>query len=234
MKFTDTEIGIAWSYCNTIVEHQEALMKMYGFEKTPDDTSLQLAAVNELVGEMFPEITCAHKFYGKTKTNNFDKALGEFVDVLHFEASRRVLVQARLNDACVGYDIETPRYEFPPVCIRKFDNGFQAAGRLLTQMMKCLNDDDPNLWSIGKSLHHLFMVGARFFGITPDQLLIAYLTKNRQNQARAKANAASDDVTSLKASERPVYDIMYDNGYFVETADEFNARLTKEYSRVDK
>lgn len=193
----------------TEIRQQQALLNdMYSpnWRETYQADKLTLSASVEF-SEMLDEVKGAWKFYGAQYQNDWAAALEEFVDIVHFMATA---------EWCNG---ASPIYD-------------NASSVVLSTWIRVLRGK-PQSYLLSKihrnmkrgSFLQLLAVGCMTFLLTPEQLLVAYLHKNKKNQARAQAGAINRDVDDIKAAEQSTFDYMYENGFISMTREEYNSKV---------
>lgn len=161
---------------------------------------IRIAAVRELA-EMLDELKGVHAFFGAKKESDYAKGLEEFIDVVHFMATRTLLM----------YDcLSAPQVE--SLFLPKDEVSNLDAMITLVATGYYFND-----------IVRLLAFGCSLFNISPEHMLVAYLHKNRKNRSRAMNGAADRDID--KSQEQATYDYMYEKGFFADTAEQYNIRM---------
>lgn len=207
MEFKHADAVALCGVATEIRQQQAMLNDMYCLEwrKSYQADKLALSACQEF-NEMLNEVKGAWKFYGKNYQNDWAAALEEFIDVVHFMAT---------VELC---PLESPLYEgSEEVVSQVWMISLHAKNFALLKAI--------NLVMRRGCFLQLLANGCRLFRLTPEQLLVAYLHKNKKNQARAQAGAISRDVDDLKAVEQSTFDYMYENGFISMTREEYNAKV---------
>lgn len=204
MKFTQADAVALCGVANEIRAQQASLNDLYtaDWRQSYHQAKLCLSACQEF-NEMLDEVKGAWKFYGTESSNDWTAALEEFIDVVHFMAT----------------------VELCPLPSPTYEGASEQA--LLTWQASELSSNASLLRAISMTMRRgcflqLLANGCRLFRITPEQLLVGYLHKNRKNQARASAGALTKDVSDIKAGEQRTFDYLYDNGFISLTREEYN------------
>ena len=173
-----------------------------------DPVKVRIAAVREMA-EMLDELKGIHTFFGSKKESDYAKGLEEFIDVVHFMATRTLLMYE------CDREPQVDSMFIPPNEVSNLDAmvNLVASGYYFNDIVRLLG------------------CGCTLFNITPEHMLVAYLHKNRKNRARALNGAASRDID--KSQEQPTYDFMYENGFFADTAEQYNLRMN-DYAKTDR
>lgn len=190
------------SIVGEIFSAQRELNCLYNkeWETEYDPVRIRIAAVREMA-EMLDELKGIHTFFGSKKSSDYAKGLEEFIDVVHFMATRTLLMYVCQRN---------PEVEVLQVPISEVYN--LEAMVTLVATGYYFND-----------IVRLLALGCSLFNITPEHMLVAYLHKNRKNRARALNGAASRDID--KSQEQSTYDYMYEKGFFADTAEQYNNRM---------
>lgn len=205
-KFSD---AVALCGVATEIRQQQVLLNdMYepNWRTQYEVDKLALSACSEF-NEMLEEIKGVWKFYGSSYQNDWAGALEEYIDVVHFMAT---------IELCNGAD---PVYDdASDVVMRSWDStSFNSRKSRLLVLIK-------NNMKRGGFLQ-LLSHGCRLFRLTPEQLLVAYLHKNKKNQARAKAGALTRDIKDIKELEQSTFDYMFENGFISLSREEYNSMV---------
>lgn len=202
------------TYLHDIIKEQKVLNPLYhpDWESTYNDKSLMISAIGELV-ELSNELPHFTKFFGGYTKTNFHLALEEFVDILHFMATRVILSGNESGKTKVVVDPEVIKSFSVNDFILKFNSN------ILTPEYKLID------------FHELFIYGCHMFKVSPDLMLTAYLHKNSKNKLRAMAGAHDFDIKDIKDSEICTYDFLFGSSFIKEEKDEYNARLRSAYEQ---
>lgn len=158
--------------------------------------------------EMNSEISFAWKIFGKTNSD-FAKALEEFIDVVHFSATKQLLTAHQNNKDIVSCSCYIPEDK--------------ATLILALNDINDINRGDGHFGHLPK-FQRLIACGCVFFSLTPSQMLVAYLHKNKKNHARVDLGAATSEID--KSSELPTYEYLFKNSFVTQSAGEFNKSLS--------
>lgn len=229
MKLTKTDISSARDYVRRILVEQIKLNTAYDpmWRKSISLEDYCISQLDELI-EMKNELESSVKFFGSKKPNNWCKALEEFVDVLHFSAGSYVLGLEQEDDKAIAIiqDRWIPFFEVEDIFL-------DERSTVKTMMVELANivslHGKEQERTKGCYVLDVFVCGCQLFEITPEQLLMAYLHKNRKNHVRANNGAFSGDVSLIKAAEIPTYQWLYENSYVSKTEEEFNQLLDEKY-----
>lgn len=210
MNFTHADAVALCGIATEIRQQQLLLNDMYSpdWRDTYQADKIILSAAMEF-SEMLEEVKGAWKFYGTQYQNDWATALEEFVDIVHFMAT--VEWCKRADPAYVN---ETPIVISTWIRVLK--------GKSQSYILSKLHGNIKS-----GTFVQLLAVGCKLFRLTPEQLLVAYLHKNKKNQARAQAGALTHDVKELKASEQSTFDYLYQNGFISLTREEYNQSVDK-------
>jgi dimeric dUTPase (all-alpha-NTP-PPase superfamily) len=159
--------------------------------------------------EMLEEVKGAWKFYGSHFQNDWAAALEEYADIVHFMATVDLLSSKEGLTICDFVEREVYRW-------MQYYSSVESHAQLLCKLKKQL---DHGGWL------QVLIIGCNLFHLTPEQLLVAYLHKNKKNQARAQAGAISRDIGDIKASEQSTFNYMYQNGFISMTREEYNSKV---------
>jgi dimeric dUTPase (all-alpha-NTP-PPase superfamily) len=145
----------------------DAIFKEHGIAEYPVE-NMKLALFDEL-GELLHEFPTKYKHWKKTATDNREKGLEEYVDVLHFALSLH-----NYYDNYYGVVNEKEELEYD----------------------KC-HDSSPLSWRLGKIyqescnggflLEYLFDLG-NYFGFSWEEIYTTYKKKNAVNYERLRNN----------------------------------------------
>lgn len=160
--------------------------------------------------ELLDEVKGVWKFYGSRYENDWAAALEEYVDIVHFMATVDLLAHKKDLVVCDFVEREVQRW----MC---YYGAIKDRAQLLISLKKRLDHHGGFVQMLG--------LGCALFQLTPEQLLVAYLHKNKKNQARAQAGAINRDIASIKASEEPTFDFLFQNGFISVTRDEYNLKV---------
>lgn len=209
MEFKHADAVALCGVATEIRQQQALLNDMYSpdWRETYEAPKVTLSACQEF-NEMLDEVKGAWKFYGAHFQNDWAAALEEFIDIVHFMATAEWC-----NGAQPCYD------DAAPVVISQWFN----AVKVKRSQSWLLSKIHSNMKRGG--FLQMLAIGCMTFRLTPEQLLVAYLHKNKKNQARAQAGAISRDVDDLKAVEQSTFDYMYENGFISMTREEYNAKV---------
>lgn len=201
---------------DTILTEQSLLNSLYNpkwLENYSVDC-LNFSLAEELV-EMNMEISFLWKFFGSLKFD-FDKALEEFIDVVHFSATRTLLTTPDSDiDINKARDV-TKLYSATP-------NTHAGMLQVLVDINRILEDD--GFYGHAPKFYRLLALGCVLFDFTPSQMLVSYLHKNKKNKARVQNGAATRDID--KSGEQGTYDYLLVNKFVFETKLCYNERLTQ-------
>ncbi|MGL4353168.1 MAG: dUTP diphosphatase [Aeromonas popoffii] len=197
------------SIAGEIFTAQRELNSLYNqnWEVEYDSVRIRIAAVREMA-EMLDELKGIHTFFGSKKDSDYAKGLEEFIDVVHFMATRTLLMYQATTNPQVDL-LFIPDSE---VAILDAMVGLVAAGYFFNDIVRLLAH------------------GCSLFNVTPEHMLVAYLHKNRKNRSRALNGAASRDID--KSQEQSTYDYMYEKGFFADTAEQYNLRMN-DYAKAN-
>lgn len=207
MEYTRADAVALCGIATEIRQQQAMLNDMYSpdWRETYKREKILLSTFAEY-SEMLDEVKGVWKFYGSHYQNDWAAALEEYADIVHFMATVDLL--SRKEDLAVS-----DYYESEVLRQLQYYSSIADRAQLLVSLKKHL---DHGGWI------QLLSVGCSLFKLTPEQLLVAYLHKNKKNQARAQAGAISRDIGDIKASEQSTFDYMYQNGFISMTRDEYN------------
>lgn len=206
MEYTHADAVALCGIATEIRQQQAMLNDMYSpdWRETYQADKITLSATMEF-SEMLDEVKGSWKFYGTQYQNDWAAALEEFVDIVHFMATVEWC-----NGASPVYDNASP------VVISAWARG-ALRGKSQSYLLSSIHRNMKR-----GSFLQLLAFGCMTFKLTPEQLLVAYLHKNKKNQTRAQAGAISRDVGDIKAAEQSTFDYMYQNGFISMTRDEYN------------
>lgn len=207
MEFKHADAVALCGVATEIRQQQALLNDMYSpnWRETYQADKLSLSACEEF-SEMLSEVKGAWKFYGANYQNDWAAALEEFIDVVHFMAT----------------------VELCPLPSPIFDDSVEVVSHIWAVSSHARNS--ALLKAVSMTMRRgcflqLLANGCRLFQLTPEQLLVAYLHKNKKNQARAQAGAINRDVDDIKAAEQSTFDYMYENGFISMTREEYNSKV---------
>lgn len=200
---------VVQDYVNDILTEQEALNAVYdpNWVQNYDDNKFTLAAIREIV-EISDELSMFSHFFGARDKYNFHLAIEEFVDVIHFYATRVLRAGKQASYA--------PNAPQTPTSVTNWLH-------TLTHQVSAKNASVV-------VLHNMISTACFIFDLTPDTLLVAYLHKNRKNHERAKAGAMNHDIQELKNSEMSTFDFLRSEHWFSLTAEQYNAKMAEYHS----
>lgn len=178
--------------------------------------SVELSIREEMV-ELQREITGVWKFFGG-RSFNFDKALEEFIDVLHFAATYCIIKIPR-----VTFNADWAGCYMPTNVLGAFD-GYTSDRNQRVGALCNLSSVFFRQGNYAVNFVQLLADGCVFFDMTPSQMFVAYLEKNGRNHKRAERGAGVKDVD--KTQERSCYEYMLENGFVFETINEYNERMS--------
>lgn len=214
LSYTPSDCAFIKDAVKEILTHQSALNSMYdsNWRQNYDNRKVMFATVEEFI-EMTSEIKNVVRFYGTPSQSRWDKAVEEFVDVLHFCASMALCADPDAINNLESVDTQA-------LLLSELGSGDQLEDlyRLFLTILG-IGMAPPSM----VSLICVFVIGCNVFGFTPDQMLVAYLHKNKKCQARAAKGAANKDVD--KSQEQGTYQYLYEKGFVSETAEEYNTRM---------
>lgn len=205
MEYTHADAVALCGIATEIRQQQALLNDMYSpdWRETYQVDKIILSAAAEF-SEMLEEVKGAWKFYGTHYQNDWATALEEFVDIVHFMAT---------VELCSGV---VTTYEDVSLVVSSAWNR-TLKGKSQSYLLSKIHRNMKR-----GSFLQLLTAGCMTFRLTPEQLLVAYLHKNKKNQARAQAGAISRDISDIKASEQSTFDYMYQNGFISMARDEYN------------
>lgn len=207
MEYTHADAVALCGIATEIRQQQAMLNDMYSpdWRETYKREKILLSTFAEY-SEMLDEVKGVWKFYGSHYQNDWAAALEEYADIVHFMATVDLLSSKKDLVMCDYVEREVHRW-------LQYYKSVESLPQLLCNLKKQL---DHGGWL------QVLIIGCTLFRLTPEQLLVAYLHKNKKNQARAQAGAISRDIGDIKASEQSTFDYMYQNGFISMTRDEYN------------
>ena len=214
--FTKEEVQHVLPFVETcveeILERQAELNLKYNsnWVNTYDDNKFIMCCVEEIV-ELKGEIEQHVSLFNHKTSCRFDKALEEFVDVMHFLASR-ALNEPFEQDKMFKYEVGKNLPETLQGWLAQLSRNVTAR-RVSPQV-----------------LADVFLNGCAAFHLRPEVMFVAYLHKHSKNIVRALAHALDEDAQKLKQAETPCYQYLLETGAVTLTAEEFNTKLRELYS----
>lgn len=155
-----------------LFETQNVLRERIGYKGPDRFEKLKLALLVEL-GECANELPEVFKFWSSKKKNNYEKALMEYVDGLHFVLEIGLEIHSKFH---VPYKRITLRNEIT----KKFNAVYRKAATL--DELELLVDDHPYELLVTE-----YIELGELLGFTWEQVQAAYFSKNYINHQRQDA-----------------------------------------------
>ena len=157
----------------------EKIFKENGKVEYPE-AEINLALITE-IGELLQEVPEVFKYWKKTATDDMEKALEEYIDVLHFALSltnynAENIVKTGNGIQANGFENVFKVYDYCFAC--EYSKNCTPAENIHLMILDIINDNVLRL-------SHVFVLG-NYFGFTWDDIYAKYIKKNQVNHKRVE------------------------------------------------